>query len=76
MKNTLYFVVEKQTRDWCDDIQELTGWNTISLYDIIDNKPKMLDEIEADASVSSLTVINQWLTDNGYSDSEHELIQL
>ena len=48
----------------------------ISLYDIIDNKPKMLDEIEADASVSSLTVINQWLTDNGYSDSEHELIQL
>ncbi len=76
MKKILYFVVEKQHRDVGDDIQELTGYNTITLYDIIDNKPKMLDEIEADASDKSIDVINQWLNDNGYSDSEHELIQL
>jgi hypothetical protein len=76
MKKILYFVVEKQTSDVGDDIQELTGYNTITLYDIIHNKPKMLDEIEADACNKSETVIYDWLKENGRGDEEFELIQL
>ena len=43
---TLYFTVEKELRD-VDGIEETTGHKTITVYDIVENKPKLVVEIEA-----------------------------
>lgn len=43
---TLYFIVEKELQD-IDGIEETTGYKTITVYDIVENKPKLVVEIEA-----------------------------
>jgi hypothetical protein len=77
MKKKLYYTVEKQLQDVGDDIKEATGWKTISLYEITDNEPKKLTDIEADCTDKTTTVIQEWLDENGYSDdNEFEFIEL
>lgn len=43
---TLYFTVEKELQD-IDGIEETTVYKTITVYDIVENKPKLVVEIEA-----------------------------
>lgn len=49
---TLYFTVEKELQD-IDGIEETTGYKTITVYDIVDNKPKLVVEIEAENEYST-----------------------
>jgi hypothetical protein len=76
MKKKLYYTVEKQLQDVGDDIQEATGWKTITVYEIMSNKPKMLTEIEADCTDNSEEEIQSWLDMNGYGDDKFEFTQL
>ena len=73
MKHILYYVVEKLTQDVGDDIQELTGWKTITVYDIIDNKPDMVCTIEGENINNTEEEISDYLNDNGYGDTNYEL---
>lgn len=49
---TLYFTVEKELQD-IDGIGETTGYKTITVYDIVENKPKLVVEIEAENEYST-----------------------
>lgn len=49
---TLYFTVEKELQD-IDGIEETTGYKTITVYDIVENKPKLVVEIEAENEYST-----------------------
>ena len=72
----LYYVVEKQSHDVGDDIHELTGWKTITVYEIVDNQPKIFCEIESDITENSEDEIQTYLDNNGYEDEEFEFDQL
>ena len=41
---TLYYTVEKELQD-IDGIEETTGYKDIRVYDIVNNKPKLVVEI-------------------------------
>lgn len=49
---TLYFTVEKELQN-IDGIEETTGYKTIAVYDIVENKPKLVIEIEAENEYST-----------------------
>jgi len=49
---TLYFTVEKELQD-IDGIEETTGYKIITVYDIVENKPKLVVEIEAENEYST-----------------------
>lgn len=57
---TLYYTVEKELQD-IDGIEETTGYKTILLYDIVDNKPKLIAEISAENEYSTQDEINFFL---------------
>lgn len=76
MKRNLYYVVQKESRDVGDDIHELTGWKAIQVYDIIDNMPKPLFDIEVCNSQDNKHVILEYLDNNGYGYKSYELIEL
>jgi len=75
MKN-LYYVVEKQTTPDGDEFEYVTGRKDISLYEIVDNTPKLLINLSADNSDSSTGEIQNWLNENGIGYVEYNLIQL
>ena len=57
---TLYFTVEKQLQD-IDGIEETTGHKTIAVYDIVDNKPKLVVEIEAENECSTIDELEHFV---------------
>lgn len=76
MEEKLYYTIEYGTQPsggYCD---ELTGDKTITCYDIVDNIPKMIAEIESLNTKNSKEEIQFWLDNNGYEDKEFELVQL
>jgi hypothetical protein len=75
MKKKLYYVVTKQLQDF-GEFQETTGWKTITVYEIVDNQPKIFAEIEARNVDSTEGEIQFYLDNNGYDDEEFELINL
>ncbi len=76
MKKKLYLVVEKQLNDVGDDIQETNGWKTITVYEMVNNEPKLFTSIECSNSDESTFAVSDYLCDNGYSDDEFEFIIL
>ena len=77
MKKNLFYVVEKESYyDVGDNIHKLTGWKTITVYEIINNQPKIFSTIGAEIANSSENEIQIWLDNNGYGDEEFNLIQL
>ena len=74
--NKLFYVVEKLTQDVGDDIQELTGWKTITVYEILNNQPKMFCEFEGENAKPNEAEIQEYLDNNGYGDDEFEFTQL
>lgn len=57
---TLYYTVTKQLNDY-DRVQETNGFKDIILYDIVDNKPKLVVEIEAENEYSDLDELNHFI---------------
>jgi len=76
MKRKLYYIVEKQSHDVGDDIQELTGWKTVTVYEIVNNEPKVMFDIELSNSDNTEEEIQGYLDDNGYDDETFEFKQL
>lgn len=76
MKKKLYYVVEKLTTDVGDDIHELSGWKTITVYTVEDNEIKEWFELEGENALKTQDEIQDYLDDNGYSDEEFEMKQL
>ena len=72
---TLYYTVEKQTTN-LDGIEECTGWKTISVYEIVLDKPKLWFELDANNEDSSEDEIQEWLDSNGFEDREYEFERL
>lgn len=73
MKKLLYYVIEKELHD---DGETLTGNKTITLYDMVDNKPKMFGLIDTTNDTNSLKEIQLYLNDNGHGDETFEFKQL
>ena len=76
MLKKLYYVVEKKLQDVGDDIQEITGWKQITVYDMVNNIPKIFCEIESENAINSEVEIQEYLDNNGYEDDEFEFIIL
>ena len=72
---TLYYTVEKQITN-LDGIEECTGWKTISVYEIVLDKPKLWFELDAKNEDSSENEIQEWLDSNGFEDREYEFERL
>jgi hypothetical protein len=74
-KKKLYYTVEKEIDDNGGD-DTLTGNKTITVYEIVNNEPKKLTDIECGTEENSKDKINEYLEDNGYGDDEFTLILL
>jgi hypothetical protein len=75
MKKKLYYVVEKETEIY-GDVEEYNGNRFITLYEIIDNIPKLIVTIEDDSETISSEIIGDYLYDNDLDKQNFELIQL
>lgn len=75
MINKLYYTVELVTTEVEPDIVERNGYKTITVYEIIDNQPKIFSEIEAEYSSNCNEEIQTYLDNNG-SNEEFEFIRL
>ncbi|MDA3779893.1 MAG: hypothetical protein PF487_06695 [Bacteroidales bacterium] len=74
MKKKLYYVIEKQTQDVGDDIHELTGWKTITVYEIINNEPKEFFTIEGKNVNDSEEEIKNYLNDSDENEIELKIL--
>ncbi len=74
MAKILYFVVEKQLHG--DDVMETTGWKTITVYEIINNVPKIFCNLEAKLEDNTVNEIRNYLDENGHSDETFKFLQL
>ena len=70
-KKILYYTVEFdfQNNGECD---EKNGNKTITVYSIVNNKPKIFCEIESFNELSSENEIQTYLDNNGYENEEFE----
>ncbi len=68
----LYYVVEKETKDF-DGVEECTGNRIITVYEMVDNKPNEFATVECTNEDNSEEVIEDYLIDNGYGDTEIKL---
>jgi hypothetical protein len=76
MEKILYYVVNKQL-ETIGDIQEANGFKDITVYEIIDNKPKIFIQIEYVHNYeNSETSIQEWLDENGFGDETFKFVGL
>jgi len=76
MKKKLYYTVEKETQTF-DDVQECTGYKSITMYSIENDTPEVIGQInDVDNSTKSTEAIQDYLDDNGLGDEDFEMIQL
>jgi hypothetical protein len=73
MKKTLYYVVDKESYSGTN---ELNGLVTVSVYEMIDNKPVVLTTVECTDEDNIEDQIQNYLDDNGFGDDEFNFIQL
>ena len=71
----LYYTVEKETETY-GLVDELTGWKTITVYEIVDNKPKEICQLPANNEDTSTDEISLWLDENGYGDKSYKFTLL
>lgn len=72
MKRKLYFVIEKESHDVGDDIHELTGWKHVTVYEIVNNEPKKMFDLELNNSDNTEKAVQEYLDDNGFADESFE----
>jgi hypothetical protein len=75
MKKKLYYTVQHE-RDNDGMFDTLTGMKTVSVYEMVDNAPKQLFELDLTNESDSQEEIQGYLNDNGMGDDEIELILL
>lgn len=72
----LYYTVEKQTQT-IDTVEECTGWKTIIVYEIANDRPKEWFTLEnVSNEESSQKAIEEYLEDNGFGDRNYDFIWL
>lgn len=72
MIKKLYFTVEKETEIGNEE-ETITGNKTITVYDIVNNEPKLFAAIDCGNEENSKDKIQEYLNDNGYGDDEYAL---
>lgn len=73
MKRKLFYVIEKSVSR---DNVTLDGNKSVTVYEIIDNKPKVFFSLDLVLEDNSLSSIINWLDDNGYEDKDFIFKQL
>jgi hypothetical protein len=73
MKRKIYFTVTKGVED---DGETLDGMKTVSVYEIIDNEPKLWFDVETPNEQPSDEAVAQYLNDNGFGDEAFDAILL
>ena len=73
MKKKLYYTVEKEI---AEDAETLNGNKTISVYEMLNNAPKLFFEVEGTLEDNTRELIQNHLDDNGFGDDEYEFICL
>ena len=73
MKRKLYYTVEKNVST---DGETLDGNKTVTVYDIVDNSPKLFFMLDLVLSDNTQDEIQDYLDDNGYGDEDFKFIQL
>lgn len=73
MKKILYYTIEKDTYD---DGDTLNGNKTITVYEIVNNTPKVMTVIESTNEESSTKEIQNYLDENGHGDETFDFICL
>lgn len=68
MKKKLYYVVVNDS--------QMPNWKYITVYEIMNNTPKVFCNIECEILKSSKDEIQKWLDDNGYGDEDFEITML
>ena len=71
----LYYTIERQTQ-MIDTIEECTGWDTIRVYEIANDIPKLWFELEAKSENFIFQEIQTWLDNNGFEDREYFFTEL
>lgn len=77
MKKTFYYTVTKETESIGDNdgFEETTGNKNISVYDIVDNVPKKILDIDVENSVNSVEEIKDSLDEDEFG-TEFDLVLL
>jgi hypothetical protein len=75
MKKKIFYFVRKELQS-VGDIEETTGYKTVTLYNIVDDKPELIDILDLENSANSEEEIQEYLDDNGFGDETFELIEL
>lgn len=75
MKKTIYYTVEKETEIGNEE-EYITGNKIVTVYEIVNNKPQKLFDIECGNEENSKKVIQEYLDDNGMGDDTFEMILL
>jgi hypothetical protein len=68
---TLYYIVEKELNDIVDDFEETTGRKDITIYDFVDNKPKLIFEINVENTQSTLKEL-KFFVENTLQEKDFE----
>lgn len=71
MNTILYYTIEYEKELFDNDMYMLTGIKTITVYEILDNIPKLFCSIESYLERSSEEEIQYWLDNNGYEDIDY-----
>jgi len=73
MKKKLYYTVEKVVSS---DGETLDGNKNVTVYDIVENSPKLFFMLDLELSDNTQDEIQEYLDDNGYGDKDFKFIQL
>lgn len=73
MKKTLYYVTQNETYS---GTTELNGIITVTVYDIVNNKPMSLGSFDTTDEADIDEEIQLYIDDNGYGDEEITFVQL
>lgn len=80
MNKKLYYIVELDLQHVDGEIQETTGWKGIRVYEMVDNEPFQLFDMEIDITDDSEEAILEYLEgeefEEVFKDKIVELIEL
>ena len=66
----IYYTIDKSVSS---DGETLDGNKTVTVYEIVDNIPKVFFTLDLVLEDNSLNEIKDYLNDNGYSDETFEI---
>lgn len=73
MKKKIYYTIEKEVA--CDG-ETLTGNKDVTIYEILDNVPKVLFHLDLSIEENSKDAILEYLNENGFGDDEFDIVLL